>query len=92
MAGSGARSLDDDAPRVFWVSPHGLVIGTPDGAAKAVQEDALTFSGATRAATLYREGQGIDQAVYTRQGVRPNTTAARGAIPVSRPERSDLYA
>ncbi len=84
VAGSGTRSRDDDAPRVFWVSPHGLVIGTSDGVAKAVQEDALVFSGAERAATLYREGPGITQAVFTRQGTEPPTTAARGYVAAER--------
>ncbi|QOF76068.1 hypothetical protein [Variovorax sp. 38R] len=80
VAGSGTRCGTDDNVRVFWVSPHGLVMGTPDGAAKAVQEKDLTFSGAARAATLYREGQGIAQAIFTRQGIRPLATASRGFV------------
>lgn len=80
VAGSGARSDTDDTVRVFWVSPHGLVMGTSDGAAKAVQEKDLMFSGAARAATLCREGQGIAQAIFTRQGIRPLATASRGFI------------
>lgn len=80
VAGSGVRSGTDDNVRTFWVSPHGLVMGTPDGAAKAVQEKDLTFSGAARAATLYREGQGIAQAIFTRQGIQPLATASRGFV------------
>lgn len=78
--GSGARGKADDALRVFWVSPHGLVIGAPDGSVKAVQESALTFSNAARAATLPRADRGIEQVIYTRQGVEPLTTASRGFV------------
>lgn len=85
VAGSGHQQRgSDDVLRAFWVSPHGLVVGTPDGSAKAVQEAALKFSGAARAATLYREGRGIDQAIFTRQGIEPLTTASRGFVAADR--------
>lgn len=75
VAGSGARSPDET--QVCWVSPKGLVIGASDGTATAVQDDALRFGGAARAACLFRDWEGMSHVIYTRQGVQPLTTQAR---------------
>jgi hypothetical protein len=75
VAGSGARSPDET--QVCWVSPKGLVIGASDGTATAVQDDAVRFADAARAACLFRDWDGMSHVIYTRQGVQPLTTQAR---------------
>lgn len=77
VAGSGASALEDEEPRVFWVSPHGLVVGRPTGTVAAVQENALVFAAASRATALYRRRDGLNHLVYARQGVEPLAQAAR---------------
>jgi len=67
---SGGSVLTPDGQgtqQAFWLSPRGLVIGTPDGAAANVQEHALKFGNARAGATLFREQDGAHHIIAARQ-------------------------
>lgn len=62
--------------QVCWNSPRGLVIGSNDGSARALQDDVLTFSDAASGATLFRERDGMRQVITSRFGAEPSVAAA----------------
>lgn len=62
--------------KVCWHSSRGLVIGSSDGTARAVQDDVLTFADAASGASLYRERNGMRQVITSRFGVEPSVAAA----------------
>ncbi|RZL88828.1 MAG: hypothetical protein EOP82_21670 [Variovorax sp.] len=74
IPGTSGRFPRED--KVFWQSSNGLVVGDKAGAAKAAQEGALEFSGASSGASLYRERDGMHHIVSTRFGVEPSVAAA----------------
>lgn len=62
VAGSGAR--DPLSPETaLWISDRGLVVGTADGTATAVQEPRLLLAGGAAGATLRREREGMQHVV-----------------------------
>lgn len=74
LAGSGG--YDRRTKTAYWMSVKGLVVADPDGRAKNIQEHALTFGGASRAATLYREADGMRHLLTTCADVRPDETSS----------------
>lgn len=80
LQGSGGSVPTPDGQgtqQAFWLSPRGLVIGTPDGSAANVQEHALKFGKARAGATLFREQDGAHHIVAARQEpARPFAAAA----------------
>ncbi|BEP34342.1 hypothetical protein GmRootV59_13160 [Variovorax sp. V59] len=81
-SGGSMRTSDGDqaTTMAFWLSPRGLVIGTPNGAAANVQESALKFGAASAGATLFREQDGANHILAARQdAARP--FAASAAFP-----------
>ncbi|RST54107.1 hypothetical protein [Variovorax sp. DXTD-1] len=77
-SGGSVRTTDGQGTQqAFWLSPRGLVIGTPDGAAANVQEHALKFGNARAGATLFREQDGAHHILCARQEpARPVGAAA----------------
>lgn len=70
LQGSGGSVPTPDGQgtqQAFWLSPRGLVIGTPDGSASNVQEHALKFGNARAGATLFREQNGAHHIIAARQ-------------------------
>lgn len=61
---------------VFWFSSQGLVVGTPDGQVKNLQEDAVSVDPASSGATLYREQNGMRQLVSSLFGSGTSVAAA----------------
>ena len=84
LQGSGGRMPTTDSAagvRCFWLSPRGLVVGSPDGGAVAVQESALKFGSARAGATLFREQDGANQILAARQQpARPIGTSQGSTI------------
>lgn len=66
---------------VFWFSPHGLVLGAPDGSVKAVQDDNLTFPAATSGASLWRDQKGTRQILTSTAG--PSSATVQSSITLS---------
>lgn len=62
--------------QVCWHSSRGLVIGSNDGTARALQDDVLTFSDAASGASLYRERDGMRHVITSRFGAEPSVAAA----------------
>lgn len=85
LLGSGSRvPVTDGAPgtaQVVWLSPRGLVLGGRDGTVTPVQEKALKFGPARAGATLYREQDGADHILTSRQEAVRAFAAARGFYP-----------
>lgn len=48
---------------VFWMSPRGMVRGTPDGAVERLQEENVAVESAQTGAFLYRSNDGMKQAL-----------------------------
>lgn len=86
LLGSGSRmpTNDGDASgqRVCWLSPRGLVVGGSDGSVAAVQEKALKFGRADSGATLFRERDGANRVIATRQNAARPLTAALAFAPM----------
>lgn len=61
---------------VAWFSPRGLVVGTPEGQVKNVQEQTVAVGAAQTGATLYREQDGLRQLVAS---VSPTSTTRAAA-------------
>ncbi|NDZ11488.1 hypothetical protein C7T35_01420 [Variovorax sp. WS11] len=84
-SGGSVRTADgaDAVTQAFWLSPRGLVIGTPSGNASNVQEHALKFGAARAGATLFREQDGAHHILAARQeAARPAAAAADAFFPV----------
>lgn len=82
-SGGSVRTPDGQGTQqAFWLSPRGLVIGTPDGAASNVQERALKFGAARAGATLFREQDGAHHILCARQEPARPVGAAHGAFAV----------
>lgn len=62
VAGSGARDTLS-AETALWLSERGLVVGTADGTATAVQASRLALSGGAAGAVLRREQDGMQHVV-----------------------------
>lgn len=85
LQGSGGEVPTPDGQgtqQAFWLSPRGLVIGTPDGAATNVQENALKFGAARAGATLLREQDGAHHILCARQEPARPIGAAKGSFAV----------
>lgn len=80
LPGSGGSMLTPDGEgtvQAFWLSQRGLVIGSPNGTATNVQENALKFGPARAGATLFREQEGVNHIICARQEpARPMGAAA----------------
>ncbi|QRF60249.1 hypothetical protein [Variovorax paradoxus] len=82
-SGGSVRTPDGQGTQqAFWLSPRGLVIGTPDGAANNVQEHALKFGRARAGATLFREQDGANHILCARQEPARPLGAAQGFFAV----------
>lgn len=81
---SGAVRTPDGqgTQQAFWLSPRGLVIGTPDGSATNVQESALKFGKARAGATLFREQDGANHILCARQEPARPVGAAQASFAV----------
>lgn len=60
-----------------WMSNKGLVVADMQGQARLVQDDALAHNPAASGAALYREHDGMRQAVVVLNGVMPTTRATK---------------
>lgn len=64
LARSSAASPNRE--EVVWQTPRGLALGDAHGAVRLLQDEALAFGVATVGATLWRERDGMRQAIATR--------------------------
>lgn len=74
VEGTGCKAIDDMS--VWWFSSRGVVIGTPDGQARNIQEKNVAVGGAGTGAALVREQNGTRQMVSSLFGSRPTIAAA----------------
>ena len=74
VAGSSARL--NNTLGVVWYSSRGLVIGSQDGQVKNLQEATTITEHAARAATLYREQDGMRHVVSSLSGSEATSAAA----------------
>lgn len=83
-SGGSSRTVEggQTTEQAFWMSPRGLVIGTPSGNASNVQEHALKFGAARSGATLFREQDGAHHIIAARLESAPPTAQAEGFEPV----------
>lgn len=77
LAGSGG--FDRRSKTAFWMSVKGIVVADMNGQARNVQEEALTFGPARRAATLYREVDGNRHILAVCTDVQPNGASSISA-------------
>lgn len=94
LVGSGGRMPTTDGDqgeaKVFWLSPRGLVIGGPDGGVAPVQEKNLKFGPARAGAALYREQEGANHIITSRQEAARASTTARGFYPADDQRKETL--
>lgn len=74
VEGTGGRSPTDRS--VWWYSARGLVVGTPSGELKKLQEEHVAVDTAAAGATLFRESDGMRQVVASLRGAEPSHAAA----------------
>ena len=72
----GSATRIENSNDIAWFSSRGLVIGTQDGQAKNVQEDAVAVEPAATGATLFREQDGMRQLVSSLAGAQTSRAAA----------------
>lgn len=90
LAGSSAPS--PSGKQLVWQSPRGLVLGDAQGQVKLLQDDALAFGGATTGATLWRETDGMRQAIATRFDDGPPAGASASNIRAAQRREGKTYA
>jgi hypothetical protein len=74
VEGTGCETPDDKS--VWWFSARGVVVGTPDGQAKNIQEANVAVGGAAAGAALVREQNGMRQMVSSLFGSESTVAAA----------------
>lgn len=74
VEGTGGRSPTDQS--VWWYSARGLVVGTPAGDLKNLQEETVAVESAAAGATLFRESDGMRQLVASLRGAESSRAAA----------------
>ena len=73
--GASVQVTNENA--AFWMSPRGMVRGDQDGSVKNLQESNVAVETAQAGAALYRERDGMKQALASLFGERPTLMAAR---------------
>jgi hypothetical protein len=73
--GTGGHSLAEQ--KCFWMSDHGLVVGSPGGAIELVQDENVAINQAASGASLFREVDGQRQLLSALFSAEPSTTSAR---------------
>lgn len=74
VEGTGCETPDDKS--VWWFSARGVVVGTPDGQVKNIQEANVAVGGAAAGAALVREQNGMRQMVSSLFGSESTVAAA----------------
>lgn len=67
----------DNKPRCYWMTDHGLVVGSPDGSIELVQDEHVFMQGGQVGASLFREADGARQIISSVFGAGQSVTAAR---------------
>ena len=76
VAGTGGQApVSENA--AFWMSPRGMVRGNMDGSVNNLQETNVAVDAAQAGAVLFREHDGMKQALASLFGERPTLMAAR---------------
>lgn len=78
VAGSGGQVPNDNI--CFWMSPRGLIKGDQNGNVTNLQEASVAVSPAMRAATMFRESDGMKQIVSSSFGADTTQMSARSFI------------
>lgn len=73
---SGAFDVDNK-PRCYWMTDHGLVIGSPDGSIELAQDEHVFMERGLVGASLFRESDGARQIISSVFGAGQSVTAAR---------------
>jgi hypothetical protein len=73
----GTSGSVPDELACWWMSHQGMVRGAPDGTVKNLQEENVAVDQAATGAALYREHDGMKQAVAALFGAEPTVLTAR---------------
>jgi hypothetical protein len=72
----GTGSCPENDKAVYWFSTRGMVIGDASGSVKNIQEDTVAVDPAAVGAALYREQDGLRQAITSLFGTEASVAAA----------------
>ena len=78
VAGSGGQIPNDNI--CFWMSPRGLIKGDQSGNVTNIQEANVSVAPAQRAATMFRESDGMKQHISSSFGAGTNQRSAHSFI------------
>lgn len=72
----GTGGLMENTENVWWFSKRGIVVGDPNGQVQNIQENAVAVDSAVAGASLYREQDGMRQAITSLFGTDASIAAA----------------